>query len=245
MKKSIALVAILLSGMIAFAQTVEKQTPYIEVVGSAEMEVEPDEIHLEVTIAEYSYTKPQKIGSDKKVSVSINKAETTLMDILKKEGIKKDQIFLKNTSKGYYYADWNGYKDYDVKMQKKYEIVFTGFAQLDRTLKALPSADEGITNITITSTKNNNIEQYRKQVKIQAMKAAKDKAQYLLESIGNQVGNPVSIIEIDNDGGYTPYFRSNVMMAKAGGVEDAAEEPNAQMQKIKLKYQIRAQFEIK
>ncbi len=244
MKKTIALAVILLSSVMTFAQTTEKQLPYIEVVGSAEMEIEPDEIHLEVTIAEFSYTKPQKIGSDKKVSVSINKAETTLMDILKKEGIKKDQIFLKNTSKGYYYAEWNGYKDYDVTMQKKYQVVFTSFAQLDRTLKALPSADEGIINVIITSTKNNNIEQYRKQVKIQAMKAAKEKAQYLLESIGNKIGNPVSIIEIDNDGGYTPYLRSNMMMAKTG-IEEDSSEPNAQMQKIKLRYEIRAQFEIK
>ncbi len=242
--KKLIILAVLLSSMITFAQTAEKQVPYIEVVGSAEMEVEPDEIHLEVTVAEYSYTKTQKIGADKKISVSINQAETTLMDILKKQGVKKEQIFLKSTLGGFYYPDWNGYKDYDVTMQKKYQIVFTGFEQLDKTLKALPSADEGITNIIITSTKNKNIEQYRKQVKIQAMKAAKEKAQYLLESIGSTVGKPVSIIEIDIDGGYMPMYRSNVvMMDKASAA--GSYEPDAQMQKIQLKYQIRAQFEIK
>ena len=41
---------------------------------------------------------------------------------------------------------------------------------------------------------------YRKEVKIQAIKAAKEKANYLLNAIGNKAGKPLEIIEIsDND----------------------------------------------
>lgn len=252
MKKIILPIIIMLSSVAAMAQMTEKQIPYIEVTGSAEMEIDPDEIRMEVTIADFTYDKVSvKNGKETTtpMTVSIANAENALMSILKKEGIGKEQTLLKTSSKGGYYYNWGSwryqYNNCVVKMEKKYEIIFKSYDQLNNVLQALPSGDEGIVSVDITSLKNKNEEQFRKQVKINAMKAAKDKAQYLLESIGSMVGKPIYVIEVNNDYA-VPMYRaaamSNMKMIADGGGNS---EPTSQMQKIKLRYEIRAQFEIK
>ena len=52
--------------------------------------------------------------------------------------------------------------------------------------------------MNISELKNKNIAQYRKKVKIAALKAAEDKAKYLLASIGKQIGEIISYFSIYN-----------------------------------------------
>jgi len=83
--------------------------------------------------------------------------------------------------------------------------------------------------------------EYRKQVKIEALKAAKVKAAYLLESLGKQVGDAISITEIIEDNGFlrSQSATSNTIMASP----DNTSVDN--IKKIKLRYEMRAKFEIK
>src|SRR5690606_5290203 len=55
-----------------------------------------------------------------------------------------------------------------------------------------------VTNLHIAEIKNTQIADFKKTVKINALKAAKAKADYLLESIGKKTGNPLEIIEIED-----------------------------------------------
>ncbi len=82
------------------------------------------------------------------------------------------------------------------------------------------------------------------------MKAAKDKAQYLLESVGSTIGKLIQVTELDEDdwGWYRPavsaYSNASISQRSlnAGG-NDSGDDPS--MQKIKLRYRIKARFEIK
>ena len=96
----------------------------------------------------------------------------------------------------------------------------------------------------ISELKNKNITEYRKQVKIEAMKAAKEKATYLLQSIGENIGRVITVIEMENN---NSYFRreqnmfSNTMLTDDSPISGTEEN----VKKIKLKYEIKVRFEIK
>ena len=85
----------------------------------------------------------------------------------------------------------------------------------------------------------------RKEIKIKALQAAKEKAKFLLEGIGEQMGEVLEIIEIDN--GYNPQPMPHMMMrsAKMDVSADAMPESTIDVQKIKVRYEMKASFRIK
>lgn len=82
------------------------------------------------------------------------------------------------------------------------------------------------------------IEDFRKEVKILALKAAKDKAKYLLESINQSVGNALEIVEVSDYNGINA--RSNV------AVPSFQEKDNEiGLKPIVIKDSMKTKFEIK
>lgn len=94
--------------------------------------------------------------------------------------------------------------------------------------------------------KNKNEQNFRKDVKIQAIKAAKEKAIYLLSAIGEEVGKVISVEEINDNYNYNPYSSiaslSNTIVA-LDSKTSSGEINNTSL--IKLKYEIKVTFEIK
>lgn len=239
MKKIAILSAFMFFTIAGYAQTltVEPQTPHIEVIGSAEMEVEPDEIRVSVTVGNYTEKNIQKI--------SLEAADKKFLDILSSLGIKKEQIILKDAATNSYWS-YSGNRSYEnVRLQKRYEIILKSSAEVVNLLNKLPSPKEGIANVNISELKNKDIEQYRQQVKKNALRAAKDKARYLLQSVGDNVGKTIYVQELDEDGWNAPLMRqamySNMKMEAA---DSGIGADDIQMQKIKLKYRIKARFAI-
>jgi len=223
--------------------TTMQEIPYIEVTGSADIEIEPDEIRLAIVISSYKKGKND-------LEIKLEEVDKRLMDILGKAGITKSNVIMKSAStQGYWYYWWR-YNSDDARLTKEYEVIFADYAQLNKVLAELPGPKEGFVNVNISQLKNKKIAEYRKQTKIEAMKAAKEKARYLLESVGQIPGKLIQVIELDEDdwGWYRPAAAysnmSNVsqvsMNAGSGG---GGEDPS--MQKIKLRYRIKARFEIK
>lgn len=220
------------------------EIPSIEVTGSAEMEIEPDEVGLSVTIANYSDRINTGFTDGK---VSIDAAEKKLMDVLTKAGIKKEQIVLADaTTTNYwsYYIRYGRYMD-NIRLEKKYEITLTDTKQLNDILGQIPGPKEGIVNVSVSELKNTKIEEYRKKVKIMAMQAAKEKAAYLLEAVNSKVGNPLYVLEMDEDRpvyGNETRMLSNMLVKQEAALDE--EESQTQMKKIKLRYRIKAKFAI-
>jgi len=242
MKNVLIFVALFFMATIIKAQnTIYPEVPYIEVTGSADIEIEPDEIRLDIVISGYEKEKTKQ-------EVKLEDVDKKLLNILSDAGLSKSNVILKNAStQGYWYYWWR-YGDNDARVTKQYEAVFSDYQQLNKVLAQLPGPKEGFLNVNISNLKNKNIAEYRKQTKIEAIKAAKTKAQYLLESVGSTPGKLIQVIELDEDdwGWYRPaYANSNVISQvslNAGNDNNAGD--NSSMQKIKLRYRIKARFEI-
>lgn len=236
MKKLLILGALLcITNIVAAQNTTYPEIPYIEVTGSADIEVDPDEIRLSIIISSYRDT-------ESKEEIKLETVEKTLMNILSEAKIAQKNIIVKNAStRGYWYY-WHD----DERLTKQYEIILANYSQLDQVINKIPGPDKGFRNVNISELKNKNIAEYRKQTKIEAIKAAKEKARYLLESVGSQTGKLIQVIELDEDnwGWYYPASNSNMISQTSMNAGNGNNEDGLSMQKIKLRYRIKARFEI-
>jgi uncharacterized protein YggE len=223
------LTAIILGPLSVFSQgQVYVSKPIIEVSGSAEMDVSPDEIYVSVTLREFMIERKKQpianIEKDFKEVINSLKIDNKLLSL---EGVY-------------------GTFDYDYKTQKRGDFLnaktyIIKFSDMDKYNQLVMMLDKkGIENIHIQRTGHSKMEEYRRKVKVEALKAAKEKADLLLAAIGKQTGEVQLIRERDNNMGHMQpmYLKSNVAM-------DLNNESGGQpieMQKIKLRYEIDAHF---
>lgn len=212
------------------------QEKYIEVIGSSEMEVVPDEIRLIIGIEEYwkEEFEKEKEFKDFRTKVPLNEIETNLMNDLNKIGITKEQIIVKEV------GNFWRYMGKDFMFSKQFELVLHDFKKVDEITKEVKS--KGIDYMKIGELKNKKLTDYRKQVKIEALKAAKDKADYLVSSIGKKTGDVISITELTDDDNRwwgSQNMTSNTIMS----TPDNSNKDN--IRNIKLRYEIKARFEIR
>lgn len=217
------------------ARAIEISAPInrvITVTGSAEMIVPPDEIELEITMTEY--------GSGSTIST----IETALMKLLIGNEIPKEKIVFNGTFSSFYWYYWWHHRN-DARKSKKIIVTLdakTDFMKLVRDLDK-----EYISQIRITKTSNKDIQQLRRDVKIEAIKAAKAKAKYLLEAIDEEVGSLITVDELqfsDNTNWYG-HQESNVMSNSIMSYSKTRGEYMENVPEIKLRYEIKTQFEIK
>jgi len=230
MKTLISFAALFFFGAISlFAQQPHyTNKPTIEVTGSAEMDIIPDEIYVSVTLREFM------IERKKQPIASIEKDFKEVTNNLK---IDNKLISLE----GVY-----GTYEYDYKTQKRGEFLnaksfIIKFSDLEKYNQLVMMLDKkGIENVHIQRTSHSKMEEYRRKVKVEALKAAKEKADLMLAAIGKQTGEVQLIRERDNNMGYHQpmYLRSNVAM---DAISESGEQP-IEMQKIKLRYEVEAHF---
>ncbi|GAA0737649.1 SIMPL domain-containing protein [Gaetbulibacter jejuensis] len=212
-----------------------QESKFIEVTGSAEMLIEPDEFIFIIGIEEYwkEEFEKNKDFEDYKNKVKISEIEGQLIKTLNDLGIKTEDI--KSTEVGNYWR----YRGKELLISKKLEISLTDFKHINKIISKLDR--KGIDYMQIGELKNKELVKYRKEVKVQALLAAKEKAKYLLEAIDKELGDIISITELNSDN----YFwrptlsTSNVML-------NSSENPEAENdKKIKLRFEINAKFGIK
>ncbi|PIE50898.1 MAG: SIMPL domain-containing protein [Flavobacteriales bacterium] len=212
-----------------------QETRYIEVTGSAEMLIQPDEFIFIIGIEEYwkEEFKKKKKFDDYKNKVSIREIEEQLLKDLSELGIKRKDV--KSTEVGNYWR----YRGKEFLISKKLEVSMTDFKLINEIISKLDR--KGIDYMKIGELKNKNLVHYRKEVKKQALLAAKEKAKYLLAVIDKKLGNVISITELNSDNYFwrSPTTSSNVVMNsnRNQGVENE--------KKIKLRFEMKAKFEIK
>ena len=221
----------------AVAQAIESQpmVKKIEVYGQAEEEVTPDEIYFSITLKEYMNDDKKKVG--------IDKLERDLYNAVKKIGVKEEDFRIEDISA--YNYDWYRKKKpqrEEFLASKEYLIKFSDLNQINNLLSSLDA--KGIQSTNVDRYEHSKIEQYRKDLKIKALKNAKEKAAYLLQGIDEKLGGILEIQEIDTGEGPSPiYYRQARSMAMTSAEADVA-SPEIDFQKIKLSFQVRAVFEI-
>ena len=120
---------------------------------------------------------------------------------------------------------------------KQLDIRLTDFEQINSIIRSVNTW--GVESMRIGELKHKDLPMYRKQGKIEALKAAREKASYLVEAMGQELGEVIRIVEpVDNNiSRYLPFqAQSNVSMGTAA---------TEQYRVIKLRYEMTARFAIK
>ena len=200
---------------------------YIEVTGKAEMEIAPDMIYLRIVIDE----------KDDKNKVSVDQKEKEMINALKKIGIdvSKD-LLIKDMSSQFkrYLLSRDG-----ISLSKEYQLLLHDGKTTGQVFMSLEKID--ISNIQIEKMDHSKMEDFRRQVKVDAIKAAKSKAQDLARAIDQEIGRAIYIREEVNN--FDLRRASNTLrMEKAISYNDA---PDMDFEKIELNYSILCRFELK
>jgi uncharacterized protein YggE len=240
MKKFVfaSVLAIAVSAAIAQVNNPAHNNPYpktINVTGSAEMEIVPDEIYVQIDLREY-----EKKGSGK---INIENIKKQFLQLCKNARIP-DSLISIATYQGADRSYWLNKKKKNPGMMAtiSYIIKFNSIQKIDAMVEQLN--DEATQGFFIVKTSHSNIDAFRRQLKIQAVKAAKDKAIYLSEAIGEKAGVAVSIQE-PVDYSVMPVYRNaaaNIKLRENDQYADNAEYADIDFKKIKLKFEVHAVF---
>lgn len=227
-----------LTTMTVFGQQAQPQQKIrkIVVTGSSEMEVDPDQIHVNFLLREYHDNKKQKVGID-----AIKKE---FLSACEKAGVPKENIRVEGMG-GHAYDQWfirKRKQDPDFMATITYTILFSSTRGIDDLVPKLN--DEAVQNMYISKMTHSRMEALRKEVKIKATQAAKEKATYLAESIGEKIGGALLIEEIDQGVVYPLMMKSNVMMDMAEGAPAYGGETSMPFEKIKIRFETRGEFEL-
>ncbi len=211
---------------------------FIEVTGSAEMSVEPDEILFIMRIKEFWEEEFQegKKPEDYKTKVPIAVIEKELMNDLNRIGIKEKDIRVQNV--GDYWRE----RGRDFMISKQLELRLTDFSQIDQIIACVDT--RGIDYMNIGELRNKNLSVYRKEVKTEALKSAQEKAEYLLSGagFGKRIKDVIFIKEPEEEMQGMGYVQSYISNASVSGSGDSGRFDN--LRKIKLRYEMRVRFEI-
>lgn len=232
MKYTQTFIAIILSifTFALYAQNDSAEQPYIEIDGTAELEVMPNQIFISITI------KERHEGKEK---ITIEQQESKLKQELSAVGIELEQLTLSDAN-----ADYVKIKrsKSDVISQKQYWLKVTNANEVSKAFQAINTAK--IKDAYISKVSHSKLQEYKKEVKIMAIKAAKNKADYLLEAIGEETGKPIIVRENNNIyGNYN--MRSNVALTHNEQYSSNQKDKQISFKKIKLTASIYVKFLIK
>ena len=234
MKTFAVLVTLWLSGILAISAQEDNNSRYIEVTGSSETEIIPDEIHFMITIKEYWQEEFEKKSKpeDYQTKVRVNEIEHNLMSALKQAGIAPSDIQTKEV--GDYWRE----RGKDFLISKTFDIKLQNPDQINRIIQTVNT--KGIQSMNIGELKNKDLQEYRKQGKIEALKAARQKADYLVAAMGQKLGNVLRIVEPEERS--FSYFQPQSAMSNVAIPSYDSNPEN--FRTIKLRYQMTARFEI-
>jgi uncharacterized protein YggE len=214
------------------AQEGFKGEHFIEVTGSAEIEIEPNEITMLIKLREFEENRSK---------VLLEKIDKDFLAALKDAGIDKKRLTLADAGTK---LSKFGRKDKEAFREKSYQLILTSAAELLKLVEKLESIQ--IDQMAITRLHHTDYEKIRLDLKIKALQAARAKADALIKSINAELGKPLMVREWENDPVY-PMAQSNVIMFKDAAMSegDMAQEPATEFRKLRLRAQVTAQFEIK
>jgi uncharacterized protein YggE len=209
-----------------------EEKPYIGVTGSADQEVIPDEIYINIIIRE-------KYVNKEKVTIEIQ--EEILKTYLKDIGVDIKNLYLSDANADYVKVNW---RTKDVLTKKDYTLKVSNATTVGQVFQQLDKLE--ITDAFIAKVNHSKLDSLNKEVKILAIKAAKNKADYLLTAIGEQTGKPLIVEEREN--GITSREKVLYSGRYIDGVRrtsDSDKEEELQFKKIKIEAFIYVKFAIK
>jgi len=208
--------------------TTTPDIPFIEVTGTATKEIEPDQFFVSITLSEKSIDNRK---------YSIENQEEKLGQILKALNIDADKLTLSDLN-SQIIKDKKG--EIGFKQSKEFILLLRTSSEVSKLFAALFEAN--IKQADVIKTSHTNIVAFSKEVRINAVKAAKEKAEYLLEAVGNKIGEPIDIVEQGSDSGRDfNYYRGNVTLNR----EMSETISSSEFKKIVISFSYRVKYSIK
>ncbi len=202
---------------------------YIEVSGRAHKEVAPDMIYMTITINEKDYKNSSMPALEGKM---ISKLQGMGVDV-KKDLMVKDMA---SNFKHYFILKS------DPKLMKQYQLLVHSAQKAGEVILALGQI--GISEISIDKVECSQIEKYKDEVRVMAIKNAKARATLLAEAINHNIGKAIHITE--NDHNYRTYGMPEMKMVKGNLADsDLVRVPEIEFEKIKVEVTVHAKFELK
>lgn len=219
----------------AFAQEPGRQDHFIEVTGTAEFEIEPNEIYVTVRLKEFEEARQK---------VLLEKLDKDFLNAIDAAGISRGQVTLADAGVQLGRLRW---RQKDAFREKTYQVRLTSATQLEAFIDKVESVKIDFADVTRLS--HSDLQKLKLELKVKALQAAKTKAEALLKGIGSELGKPVTVREIELEPylpaanmRYETLSRANTVL-RSFDSNDA--EPEIGFKKIKLQAQVSAQFEIK
>ncbi|HEY6142652.1 MAG TPA: SIMPL domain-containing protein [Flavobacterium sp.] len=188
MKKILFIGILLFSTINSFSQVNSSNEinskPYIEVVGTAQKEVIPDRIYISILLTE---------TTENSQDFSIQIQEEKLKKIVVANNIDSKNLFLSSAISE---VTVNKKNETSIKLTREFTLILKNADEVTKIFREL--TDINIKAITVKKTEYSEIESVRKEVREKAIKAAKEKAEYLLSAIGEQISKPLEIKEVED-----------------------------------------------
>lgn len=249
MKKIIPIlvIACLFEAVVTQAQSFTNN-PYpktISVSGTAEMEIVPDEIFVNITLTEY-----QKRGDHK---TDLETIKTKFKETYRAIGIPDSLVSIASYSgSNYNYYWWRRKRNTEVFSTITYQVKFKTSWTMDALVDKLD--DQATQNFSIVSVSHSKIQELKRQLKIKAVQEAKEKGGYLTEAVGEKLGETLTINEPTEERPLPPhhpyYARGAYDEYQSRAKLDSARMPNdpvaeVDFKKIKLKFEVNVVFALK
>jgi len=201
---------------------------YIEVTGTASAKITPNLYYLLISIDENLKVTKQGASIESRMIDSLNSLGLDVENNLKVLNIASN---IKSLSS----------KTSEIDVQKKYKLVCNDAVTVAMVYKILKSIN--ITEIELIEMSHKNLIEYQNEVKINAIKAAKEKAEMLVDAIGQSIGEAFYIEELkiintetnNNFRGGTAIYESNAFDYY---------KYSAEFDKIELQYNVLVRFKL-
>lgn len=210
-------------------QTTETFPSFIQVTGQSELEIEPNEIYVAITIDE----------SVSRSRVTVAEQEKRMLSALQKLGI--------DTAKDLQVGDMSGeLQSYvirrdRVQTSKSYILKVGSADMLAKVFSAL--SDINISDMRLSKVTRNDLPELRMRLRTEAMKDAKKNAEVLAEAIGQKAGKAFNITDYNSFGGGTVMYDKSVTMARAAvNLDEQQEDSSLSFRNLKLNYSVSARF---
>jgi uncharacterized protein YggE len=203
----------------------------IEVTGTAEKEVIPDEMYISITLME---------RYDNKEKITIEKQEKDLINALSTLGINMADLTLADANADYIKIHK---REKDVISKREYMLKVKDAVMVGRVFEKLDEVK--IFDSYISRIDHSKMEELKRNTRIEAVKAAKEKATYLLSALSEAPGRALRVTENSY-----PMYEANVNLRSMAGnyamsKDGMDEQAPLEFKKIKIESSVNIVFEIK
>lgn len=208
--------------------------PYIEVSGTADTLVTPNEIFIKILISE----------NDSKNKVSLEESENKMVAAFKELGINTDRDLTTSDMLSAY--RFYLLKQKDIFKTKEYILKVSTAAMASKVFLQLE--DLGISNASIDRVDHTDLESIKNVCRTKAIINAKEKAIALTKPISQTVGNAIQIT--DNETNFDNQLQGKVaglVIRGYGTLKEVRRDdmPNIEFEKIKVSSTISVKFILK